>query len=276
MEKFPLLVFTDLDGTLLDHATYSFEPARPALRALEERGIPMVLCTSKTRAETERWRRALGNAHPFIVENGGGVFIPRGYFPEEAGGGDPGSPYLELEFGTPYQDLRRVLSEMRSRIDPSIRGFGDMTDEEVAGLCGFSVEEARLAREREYDEPFVIGDEKLLEAVEALARQAGLSVVKGGRFHHLIGDNDKGRAVSVLRGLYEKARGRLQTVGVGDSLNDEPMLRAVDIPVVVGKPGGGHDPGIDMPGLIRAPGAGPDGWREAVLRILSRETAPLP
>lgn len=271
-----LLVFTDLDGTLLDHDTYSFEPARPALRALEERGVPLILCTSKTKAETDRWRRALGNSHPFIVENGGGVFIPRGYFPFAAAGGAEGLPYEELVFGTPYQELRRVLADMRRRIDPSIRGFGDLTDEEVARLCGFSAEEARLAKEREYDEPFVVGDESLFEAVEAAAGRAGLRIVKGGRFAHLLGSHDKGRAVAALRGLYEKARGPSRTVGLGDSLNDAPMLRAVDIPVIVGKPGGGYDPGIDLPGLVRAPGAGPEGWREAVLGILARERAPVP
>lgn len=275
MKGLSYLVFTDLDGTLLDHATYSFDPARPALRALEERGVPLVLCTSKTRAETERWRRALGNAHPFIVENGGGIFVPRGYFPFAAAKGSEESLYEELEFGTPYQELRRILAEMRGRIDPSIRGFGDMTDEEVAELCGFSVDEARLARDREYDEPFVVGDDGLLEAVEAAAGRAGLHLVKGGRFHHLVGDNDKGRAVTTLRGLYERAHGPLRTVGLGDSPNDEPMLRAVDIPVVVGKPGGGYDSGIDMPGLVRAPGTGPEGWREAILGILARETTAL-
>jgi mannosyl-3-phosphoglycerate phosphatase len=267
------LVFTDLDGTLLDHDTYSFEPARPALQALEERGVPLVLCTSKTRSETERWRQALGNAHPFVVENGGGAFVPRGYFPFEVGGGESGSPYEELVFGTPYMELRRVLAGMKSRIAPALRGFGDMTDEEVAGLCGFSVEDARLAKQRDYDEPFVAGDGASLEALEAAAAEAGLRIVRGGRFLHLIGANDKGRAVSALRGLYEKARGPFRTVGLGDSLNDEPMLRAVDIPVVVGKPGGGHDPGIDLPGLVRAPGAGPRGWREAVLGILSEREA---
>ncbi len=274
MERYPLLVFTDLDGTLLDHDTYSFEPARPALRALEERGSPLILCTSKTRAETERWRRALGNAHPFVVENGGGILIPRGYFPFEAAAVPAGSPYEELEFGTPYPELRRVLTEMRTSVHPSIRGFGDMTDEEVAGLCGFSVEEARAAKEREFDEPFVAGEGAPLEALEAAAAAAGLRIVRGGRFFHLIGANDKGRAVSALRGLYEKAHGPFRTIGLGDSLNDEPMLRAVDVPVVVGQPGGGYDPGIDLPGLVRAPGAGPDGWREAVLGILSEGDAP--
>lgn len=269
MDRFSWLVFTDLDGTLLDHASYSFEPARPALRALEERGVPLVLCTSKTRAETERWRQALGNTHPFIVENGGAAFVPRGYFPFGVGGGESGSPHEELVFGAPYLELRRVLAGMRFRVDPSIRGFGDMTDEEVAVLCGLSAEEARLAKKREYDEPFVVAGGELPEAVETAAGRAGLRVVKGGRFFHLIGASDKGRAVSALRGLYEKARGPLRTVGLGDSLNDEPMLRAVDVPVLVRKPDGGYDPGIDIPGLIRAPGAGPDGWREAVLGIMA-------
>lgn len=75
-----LLVFTDLDGTLLDHHTYSFEPALPALNALKEKNIPLIICTSKTRAEIEKWRLELRTDHPFISENGGAIFIPKGYF----------------------------------------------------------------------------------------------------------------------------------------------------------------------------------------------------
>src|SRR5713226_6564538 len=74
------LIFTDLDGTLLDARTYSWAGAEPALAEIERRRIPLVLVTSKTRAEVEPLRRKLGHAHPFITENGGGVFIPDGYF----------------------------------------------------------------------------------------------------------------------------------------------------------------------------------------------------
>ena len=106
------------------------------------------------------------------------------------------------------------------------------------------------------------------------ARRAGLRLVRGGRFFHLIGANDKGRAVSALRGLYERARGPLRAVGLGDSLNDAPMLRVVDIPVLVRRADGTYDPGIDLPGLVRAPGVGPEGWREAVLAILTGGNGP--
>lgn len=66
-----LLVFTDLDGTLLDHHTYSWQPARPALERLDGLKIPLILCSSKTSPEMLGLRAELGNRHPFIVENGG-------------------------------------------------------------------------------------------------------------------------------------------------------------------------------------------------------------
>ena len=76
------LVFTDLDGSLLDHHSYSFDAARSTLERLDELGIPVIPVTSKTRAEIKQIRDALGNKHPFVAENGAAVFIPRSYFPE--------------------------------------------------------------------------------------------------------------------------------------------------------------------------------------------------
>src|SRR4051812_40579094 len=74
------VIFSDLDGTLLQPDTYSCGPAETAVRALRELGYPLVLCSSKTRAELEFWRGKLHNDAPFIVENGGAIYIPRNYF----------------------------------------------------------------------------------------------------------------------------------------------------------------------------------------------------
>jgi HAD superfamily hydrolase (TIGR01484 family) len=73
-----LLVFSDLDGCLLDERTYRWDAARPALEALGSRGVPLLLCSSKTRAEMEALAGGLGLAWPFIVENGGALVIPNG------------------------------------------------------------------------------------------------------------------------------------------------------------------------------------------------------
>lgn len=268
MGRTRLVVFTDLDGTLLEQATYSFEPARPALEGLLEAGVPVIFCTSKTRLETERWRRALANVHPFIVENGGAAFVPEGYFgPGERFDRRDGG-YGVLEFGRPYAELRQALETIRASTGLPLRGFGDMTVEEIAERCGFTREDAALAAMREYDEPFVGAEGTELAAVERAARDAGLKVVSGGRFHHLVGGSDKGRAVRALRDLFNRRLGSTRTAGLGDSPNDEPMFRAVDVPVLVRRPDGGHADLAGVAGLVIAPYAGPEGWREAVLGLL--------
>ena len=75
------LIFTDLDGSLLDHNTYSFAPAAELLLELEQQQIPVIPVTSKTRAEVMALRQTLHNEHPFIIENGAAICIPKQYFP---------------------------------------------------------------------------------------------------------------------------------------------------------------------------------------------------
>ncbi len=268
----PLLIFTDLDGTLLDHETYSFEPAQDALQEVGRRGIPLVLCTSKTRAEVECYRRALNNRHPFVVENGGATFIPKGYFAfaypyqrEIAG-------YYVIEAGSPYSQLVAALKTARKESGVKAVGFSDLSAEEVARLTGLSLEKACLAKEREYDEPFFVDEsEEEAERMKALLRERGFLCMRGGRFDHLTGCNDKGRAVSTLTELFRQASGRVRTVGIGDSQNDLPMLQAVDIPILVQRIDGKYDQTVRIPNLIRAQGIGSYGWRTAVLELLVRE-----
>ena len=264
----PLIIFSDLDGTLLDHETYSFEAARPALEALREANVPLILCTSKTRPETERWRQTLDNAHPFIVENGGAVFVPEGYFGASARFDRRDGGYGILEFGRPYAEIRKALGAIRASTGLPLRGFGDMTVDEIAACCGLTRSDAGLAAAREYDEPFEGIESGALAQVVQEARSRGLRVVGGGRFHHLTGGSNKGRAVRALRALFEADRGPVSAVGLGDSANDEPMLRAVERPVIIRRPDGAHFEAADLAGLIVTSHPGPEGWREAVLGIL--------
>jgi len=260
------IIFTDLDGTLLDHDTYSFADAAPALRLLSQKRYPLVICTSKTRAEIEAVREKIGNADPFISENGGAVFIPRGYFTVPVGR-DCGD-YLVIELGTPYDHLRAALGDIRSKTGCAVIGFGDMSVEEVARDAGLDRASARLARMREYDEPFVVPDPACVDRVLAEIEALGLRSTWGGRYFHLTGDNDKGRAVSLLADLFREEYGTVTTVGLGDSKNDLPMLAAVDVAVLVQKPDGSYEE-TDRE-VVHADGVGPDGWNRAVIQILEK------
>ena len=73
-----LLVVTDLDGTLLDQQTYSYELCLPALRRLRASRIPIVMCSTKTSAEMLPLWRELELDAPFICESGGAIYFPDG------------------------------------------------------------------------------------------------------------------------------------------------------------------------------------------------------
>lgn len=266
-----LLIFTDLDGTLLN-PDYGFREAEPALAEIRRRGIPLIPCTSKTRHEVERLRRCLRLADPFIVENGAACCIPEGWrgIPLEEGRREEGCRVIRC--GVPYERLRRFLEERGRAL--GARGFGDAGVEEIARRTGLSVEEAALARRRESSEPFWFeGPERTAELAAAAARQ-GLCVTRGGRFYHLVGAGvDKGAAVRRLSALIAPhLPAPLRTIGLGDGENDLPLLAAVDRPVLLPRPQGDFVP-CDLPGLLREPQGAARGWNAAVLRLLATPDA---
>ncbi len=263
------VVFTDMDGTLLDHDTYSYDAARPALELLRRRRIPLVICTSKTRVEIEKFRVELDISDPFISENGGAIFVPRGYFATPFEHDKETGEYLVIELGTPYDRLRKALSEVARATEYEIRGFGGMTAQEVSEDSGLDIESAKLSKEREYDEPFKIvsKDERCSKKVREEIQNRGLSYTTGGRYSHIMGDNDKGKAISILTDIFRHEDDELTTIGLGDSLNDLPMLEVVDVPVLVQKPNKTYEPGIKID-VKRVGGVGPEGWNSALMEIL--------
>jgi mannosyl-3-phosphoglycerate phosphatase len=234
--------------------------------------VPVVLATSKTRAEVLPLREQLGFTDPFITENGGAIFVPRNYFPFALPTARVESGYQVLELGERYQKLVRALDEGAKTSGVALRGFSRMTDAEVAKLTGLSRADAKRARQREYDEAFLLekAGPKQKDRFFRWIEQRGLRWRQGGRFLHLMGDNDKGVAVSRLAALYRQLYGEVRTVGLGDSPNDLDFLAAVDVPVLVARPDGTHDTEVrrKVSGVRLASGAGPAGWNDAVLEIL--------
>jgi len=267
-----LVVFSDLSGTLLDAGDGSWEAARPALRQLKLRRVPVVLCTSMTRAAVVPLRAALGLADPFVTEGGGGVYIPRNYFPFALPASRVETDFQVLELGQPYEKLTRALDEAAKTSGVRVRAFNRMTEKELAALTGWPRAEIRLARRREFDEPFLVekGTPQQKERFERWLEQRGLRLRRGAHFQHLQGGNDKGLAVARLVELYRKLYDRIHAVGLGDSAADADFLALMDSAVLVPWPDGRHDPEARqrLPGARLAPAAGPAGWNAAVQELL--------
>lgn len=259
-----LIVFTDLDGTLLDSTTYSFHLAVPALRELKHQLASVILVSSKTLQEVEFWRNQVDSRSPFAVENGAAVFANRGNPALPTDVARQYGEYDVVEFGVHYPSLTRALKSAARETACRVRGFADMKVQEISRLCNLSFDQATFAKRRQYDEPFLIVEGDVAEFQSAVQRR-GLRMTRGGRFFHIMGQHDKADAVQLLIDAYRRM-GPVRTVGIGDGLNDAGFLNIVDHPILL------ESPALDevrrhVPRARIAP-AGPVGWNESVLEIL--------
>lgn len=241
-----LILFSDLDGTLLDHETYSWEAAIPALNALKARGIPLVLASSKTAVEIAPLRAAMGFSHcPAIVENGAGVLAAGAL----VSGGD-----------AEYRHIRAVLKALPDDSRMCFQGFGDLSAQGVADLTGLSLPNAALAKQRQFSEPglFSGSDEERGLFLELLHAE-GLRATQGGRFLTISCGATKADQIAPIQAAIDPAA---TTMALGDAPNDIAMLQACDIGVIIPNPA---HAGLDLSGFERAPLEGPAGWNAAVL-----------
>jgi len=277
------IVFTDLDGTLLDYDGYTWAPAGSAVRELLRCGGSIVFCSSKTLAEQHVYRRDLGIRDPMIVEDGSAVVIPRGYFPERVDlgvqpWGRAGNCDI-LVLGVRRHLVLERLRELRETERIALRGYSDMTSKEVQEMTGLDEGAAGRAGTRDFSETVHVeggaGEwRRLMGALE----MRGLHTFGCGPTGTVVGlGADKGRAVELLASLYGRAAagrgaGRTPplTVGIGDAANDVPMLRAVDRAFLVEKPAGGWAD-VEVEGLERVKGVGPVGWSRAVTGLLAAQ-----
>lgn len=264
------MVFSDLDGTLLDEKTYSFTAAVPGLEFLAGKQIPIIPCTSKTAEEVTEICKDMNLAYPFIVENGSAVYIPKNYFKEFPDNlRSEGSNYVQI-LGKTYNDVLSFFKKIKKNYNLPARGFSEMSLSEIGERTGLDIKHSHYAKNRGFSEPFILTENHNLNPeIIDYAQAEGYRILKGNRFYHLLGDTDKGKALRAVCVLFERNLGRsFATIGIGDSPNDWDMLRAVDWPVLVKKQNGRYSELDPVKNLFRTEGIGPLGWQEAIFKIL--------
>ncbi len=265
------ILFTDLDGTLLDLDTYSPEQSLPAIKRLQEQEIPIIFCSSKTRAEQIDLRNELEINDPFIVENGSAIFIPKGYFRSIPMDYCLKEDHIVIELGKSASDILDTIREYRSKFPLDCMGYEDLSLPEIMQITGLDELGAQEASSRDYSETFIKGNFDNIDFHHfSLAMELrGLACVRGSKYVTIMGKYaDKGKAVSVLRELFEANWGtKVITAAVGDSGNDIPMLAAVEQPFLVKKPSGlWHEMKVDN--LLRIDSIGPIGWDKVAIEHL--------
>ncbi|GAB4494383.1 MAG: mannosyl-3-phosphoglycerate phosphatase-related protein [Saprospiraceae bacterium] len=266
----PLLLFTDLDGTLIDHHSYSADEARAALDRLAAHQIPVIFCSSKTFEEQTFLQKQLGLRQPFILENGSAVAIPEGYFKNLPA---PEHPIPAASSGYKIFPLSSVSARMiRNELShfQHIQGFSDVSNAELSQATGLEGEALQRARDRLFTETLLtpLDAEQVIFLNKQLTAK-GIILSRGGRFYTAQpAHTDKGKALLWLAGIFQKNRVEKPLLAAtGDSPNDASMLAAVDFPFLVQKHNGSWAE-IQVANLIKVGGIGPAGFSMAVEMLL--------
>jgi mannosyl-3-phosphoglycerate phosphatase family protein len=268
------MVFSDLDGSLLDHHTYAFDAAKPALEKLRANNIPLVLVSSKTRAEIEGIRASLGNTEAFIVENGAAVYLPKSL------GGDPPAGCKDSDTYWVYEATAGRAHWLELIASAGVHHHGQYQTFHAAGtqgiqaMTGLTTAEAAAANLRDYSEPVAwLGSADDKQRFVADLKAAGASVQQGGRFLSVSGDCDKGRAVLWLRQYYQQLHqvGAVTDIAIGDSGNDVAMLEVAGTALLIRSPNHNFPSLQRTAEVMRSDNQGPLGWNEGVTNWLASQ-----
>jgi mannosyl-3-phosphoglycerate phosphatase family protein len=264
------IIFTDIDGTLIDINTGEYRGTKKLVRILKKNNIPLILCSAKTCSEQNKIREDIKLNEPFIVENGGALIIPEGYFnfPFNMPVSKAKKGYSMIELGKPAIEIRTKLDEIRKKFKIDFLGVSDVSLTELAKMTGLSIEDARRMAQREYGETIIkIKKNDIIRFIK-IAYGMGLKLIHGGRFFDMTAGNDKGKAVDILMNLFRKEyHNDVKFFGVGDSENDASMLNRMDIPMLVQRPDNSWS-NLEVKDIIKVQGIGPDGWKNAFDRIM--------
>ena len=245
------IIFSDLDGTLLDHKTYTFEPASEALSVLKLRKIPLILSSSKTKDEIEKIRSKLILKDPFIFENGSGVFYNN----------------QVVSFGV-------NLTEIHDKIIPLQKTFNFncyslLPIEQAVQHTGLAEEEAKLSQQRQFSEPIIWLDdeERKIEFIQII-HQLGLHASQGGRFLTISSHHDKAKALKWIKNSLENDyQTKFISIALGDGENDISMINACDIKILI-KNNNEH---LQRSDWVLSEMSGPSGWNQEIMKVLNNE-----
>ena len=250
-----LLIFSDLDATLLDHNTYSFQEALPALQLIRKRKIPLILSSSKTYDEMIVIRKELSNNDPFIYENGSGIYFEGN----------------KVSLGISHSEISNLLQDLKKRF--SFISFYELGPEGIQKETGLDIYASERAYRREFTEPLIWKDStQNLIIFKQLLQQNNLTAAQGGRFLTISSPKNKGDALLWVKKRYESiAKVKITTIGLGDSENDINMLDCADNAIIVRHPKK-LPPNINgHASLIITDAIGPKGWNEAIINILDEQ-----
>jgi len=164
-----------------------------------------------------------------------------------------------------------LLESLRRQFGDEFMTFDQAGIEGVMQMTGLDSVQAELAFTREYGEILKwLGTQQRYLEFEREVEAGGAQLLRGGRFIHLTGDTDKGRALKWLMTFYQQQTMQsLLSIALGDSHNDVAMLKSADYAILIRSPVHALPEIAGHEHLQVTEQLGPNGWVEGLSKLLA-------
>lgn len=194
--------------------------------ALDHAGVPSVWLSSRSRHQLDEPRRRLGHAHPFIAEDGCGIYLPEDYFhlrPASPASHTRQAVTVRLGRFTCVPVAERLpaaslaLETLSAATQVPIVTLRSLSLRELVQNTGFPQREAQVFRQRDFEELFFFAgaSEQEIRRFLSEGRTRGVDFrQRGVLWSAAIGASTK-RCITELSKLYDRAlRCHIHSVGV--------------------------------------------------------------
>ncbi len=259
-KKFSLIIFTDLDGSLLHRDNFEFDEIKDYLKNLIDDGIIIIPNTSKTERETEEFLKQLGSKLPFISENGSvinGLNLLKKDLPQK------------LILSRDKNELLKIFNnEVPKNLIIKCKWIYLMDKNIQSNILGLSKDNLDFALDRKFTIPFIFeGTKNEKIELNKILKILGLTLQDGGRVVNLCDNVNKAKSMQIFLRFLKKDKKKIKTIAVGDNYNDLDMLKNADIACLVFNDQFKQDL-INLDNLIVSNKPSPEGWADVIKTAL--------
>ena len=261
MQKiFKILIFTDLDGSLLNRDTFKFDEIKKYLKELISKGVYIIPNTSKTEKEILEFNNELGSSLPYISENGSainGLDLLNSNLPKE------------LILSREKDNLIKIFEKsVPVNLQSKCKWLSGMDKKKQSLIFGLEDKQLKMALDRKYTIPFIFeGSKGDRNQLSKIVKKIGLVLQEGGRVINLTDKVNKAKALQVFVRFFKKNNKNVKTIAVGDNYNDLDMLKISDFPCLVFNDKFTLDQ-IPINNLIITNKPSPEGWADVIKMAL--------
>lgn len=220
--KKKVIIFTDLDETLLKENKYNHNILNNFIKTLLKKEYEIIPVTSKTYLEVIDLLKQIKYKFPFSVENGAAYYIPV----------NNSKNYLYKKIVNSYAIKKNAIKKILNKrilktYLQNLKYIEDLSIEDQKKITKLNSKQLEGFNSREYSIPVLIsGDKYFKKKLEETLFKYNLKIVFGGKLNNISGLHSKLNALCFFSYKYKQKlkNTKIISISLGDNQNDIEIL----------------------------------------------------